>query len=310
VTGPHGTNGLADVCAPSIAPATGQSTVAQVTTANELLDAGYLFVATDYLGEGTPGLHPYIAGESAARNTIDIVRAARQLKPAHAGRDYVLWGHSQGGHTAMWGLKIANEYAPELDVHGVVAGAPPSQFALLYAALKNGPFRHYLFMATGGLNAAFGDEQAPLDQILTPEGLALLPELENGCTDYVRDTIGDVNVDDVLVADPFTIPAWRSLLDADDPGQFTQATGIPLLIIHAGADEQIPTASSQLLASHLCEIGQGTERWVYPGLKHAAVVPVALPDMIPWIHARFASDAPGGVTPTAQADVQISGCPG
>jgi pimeloyl-ACP methyl ester carboxylesterase len=305
----HGTNGLADVCAPSIAAASDPATANAMETANVLLDAGYLFTATDYLGEGTPGLHPYIAGESAARNTIDIVRAARQLKAAHAGHDYVVWGHSQGGHTAMWAVNIASKYAPELSIHGVVAGAPPSQFALLYTALKNGPFRHYLLMATGGLNAAFGDERAPLDQVLKPAGLALLPELENGCGAYLRDTLGSIVVDDVLIADPFTVPAWREVLAADDPQSFTTRNDIPLLIIHGGDDEQIPTVSSQILASHFCDIGQSVERWVYPGQKHAAVVPVSLPDMVSWIDARFADDDPGSVTPVGQTDVQVTGCP-
>ena len=63
-----------------------------------------MVTASDYQGEGTPGLLPYIAGDSAARNTIDIVRAARNLPAAHASDNYVVWGHSEGGHTAMFTL--------------------------------------------------------------------------------------------------------------------------------------------------------------------------------------------------------------
>ena len=50
---------------------------------------------------------PYIAGANAARNTIDIVRAARQLPDANTSTHYVVWGHSEGGQTAMFGLHIA-----------------------------------------------------------------------------------------------------------------------------------------------------------------------------------------------------------
>ena len=74
--------------------------------ANELLDHGWVVTASDYQGEGTPGLMPYLAGVSAARNTIDIVRAARQLPAAHASNRYVVWGHSEGGQTAMFALHI------------------------------------------------------------------------------------------------------------------------------------------------------------------------------------------------------------
>ena len=64
----HGTDGMADVCAPSLEP--GNS----APLANALLDKGWLVTATDYQGEGTPGLHPYIAGTNSAHNAIDIVR--------------------------------------------------------------------------------------------------------------------------------------------------------------------------------------------------------------------------------------------
>ena len=300
----HGTNGMADECAVSVAP----KGLAEL--ANGLTGQGWLVVATDQRGEGTPGLHPYIAGFAAARDAIDIVRASRQLKAAHASKDYVVWGHSQGGHTAMFTHNIAADYAPELTLDGVVAGAPPSQFNLIYTFLKTSPFKYYLLMAAGGINAAYGDEVAPLDEVLTPDGIDLLSVLEGGCSGYVRDETVNVQIDDVLRADPFTIPAWRALLTENDPQSFDTANDIPLLIIHGGADEQIPTASSALLQDHLCGIGQGLERWVYPGQSHAGVVGPSAPDMVQWITQRFdGSGAPGSIAPTGQPDVEITGCP-
>ncbi len=38
---------------------------------------GWTFVATDYEGLGTPGVHPYLVGLSEARGVLDIVRAAQ-----------------------------------------------------------------------------------------------------------------------------------------------------------------------------------------------------------------------------------------
>ena len=300
----HGTNGLADECAVSADPTD------LTDLANGLVGEGWLVVASDYRGEGTPGLHPYIAGFAAARDTIDIVRAARQLKAAHASTDYVVWGHSQGGHTAMFAHNIAADYAPELTLDGVVAGAPPSQFNLIYTFLKTSPFKHYLLMAAGGLNSAYGDEVAPLDEVLTSDGIALLPVLEGGCSGHIRDETVDIEIDDVLLSDPFEIPAWRDLLTDNDPQSFDTANDIPLLIIHGGEDEQIPTASSALLQDHLCGIGQGLERWVYPGQSHAGVIGPSAPDMVQWITQRFdGSGAPGSITPTGQPDVEVTGCP-
>ena len=298
----HGTNGMADECAPSL------NAPEDATQANSFLDQGWVFVATDHEGEGTPGLHPYIAGAPAGYNAIDIVRAARQMKRVHASKDYVVWGHSQGGHSAMFALKLADEYAPELDIHGVVAGAPPSQFDLLYSVLKESNFRHYIAMAAGGLNAAYGDDDAPLDEVLTPEGIELLDELENGCSGYLQERFGALNFDDYVLADPFTVPKWKKVLSAQDPTNFREAADIPLLIIHGGADEQIPVAASQLMLGDLCKVDQQLERWVYPGQSHAGVIGPSRADMIAWIEARFEGEDPGGVTPTGQPDVEIGGC--
>jgi fermentation-respiration switch protein FrsA (DUF1100 family) len=304
ITWGHGTNGMADSCAPSLDPNSA------VPLSDLLLDHGWEVVASDYQGEGTPGLLPYIAGDSAARNTIDIVRAARQLPAAHASANYVAWGHSEGGQTAMFGLHIGPTYAPELHLKGVVAGAPPSQFNLIYSFLKTSPFRYYLLMAAGGLNAAYGDKAAPLDQVLTPKGRTLLPALDEGCTGELSKKFGKVDVSTVTVADPFTIPKWQTVLKANDPEQFTTASPAPLLMIQGGNDEQIPVVSTELLAKHLCTVGQVLQRWIYPGRSHAGVIAPSSGDMVHWIADRFAgAPSPDRTAPSGQSDIQVTTCP-
>ena len=304
VTWGHGTNGMADVCAPSL------SAGSAVPEANELLDQGWVVTASDYQGEGTPGLMPYLAGVSAARNTIDIVRAARQLPAAHASSRYVVWGHSEGGQTAMFALHIGAAYAPELQLQGVVAGAPPSQFALVYTFLKTSPYRYYLLMAAGGLNAAYGNAAAPLGQVLTPLGLKHVADLDKGCTGYLVQRLDNIPTTSLIKADPFSVPAWKKLLMANDPQNFTAPSAAPLLIIQGGSDEQIPVVSTQILAKHMCNIGQDLERWIYPGQSHAGVIGPSTPDMIHWIADRFAGVAnPDQYTPTGLAGIGITVCP-
>ncbi len=305
VTWGHGTNGMADVCAPSLSP------VSAAPLANELLDQGWVVTASDYQGEGTPGLMPYISGVIAARNTIDIVRVARQMKAAHASDRYVVWGHSEGGQTAMYALHIGATYAPKLKLDGVVAGAPPSQFSLLYTFLENSPFRHYLLMAAGGLNKAYGDKAAPLPAVLTPLGLKHIPDLDKGCTSYVVQRLNGISTDKLVKKDPFTVPAWKKVLMANDPQNFSKKRAAPLLMIQGGDDEQIPVASTQILATHLCNLGQDLERWIYPGQSHAGVIGPSAGDMIHWIGDRFAGVAnPDPYVPTGQNDIQTTTCPG
>jgi len=301
VTWGHGTNGMADQCAPSLAP--NQAVPLQ----NQLLDQGWVVTASDYQGEGTPGLLPYLVGVVAARNTVDIVRAARQLPGAHAGKRYVVWGHSEGGQTAMFALAIGTSYAPDLDLVGVVAGAPPSQFQDIYAFLKTSPFRYYLFMAGAGFNVAYGSAAAPLSEVLTARGRSLLPVLGKGCADYIAKETNGYPLAEIVKADPFTVPAWRTLLTANDPGNISVPSTAPLLIIQGGADEQIPVATTALLEQHECSIGQGVERWIYPGQDHSGVIPVSMGDMVHWISDRFAGRL-DAVAPTGESGVEVTSC--
>ncbi len=303
VTWGHGTNGMADQCAPSLSPADA------VPLANRLLARGWVVTASDYQGEGTPGLLPYLVGVVAARNTIDIVRAAGHLSAAHASKEYVVWGHSEGGQTAMFSLAIGNSYAPGLHLMGVVAGAPPSQFQDIYVFLKSSPYRYYLFMAGAGFNAAYGNSVAPLSEVITDKGISLLPVLTKGCSDYIQKHTQVYSLADLVKADPFTVPAWKKLLVANDPGSLTTATSTPLLMIQGGSDEQIPVVTTQLLMKHVCALGQDVERWVYPGQSHAGVIPVSGNDMLTWINDRFTGVAnPDPYQPSGEAGIMVSTC--
>jgi hypothetical protein len=307
VTLAHGTDGMAPQCAESLDPNRGQLPVGLL---NELLDRGWELTASDYQGEGTPGPLPYLVGAAAAQDTIDIVRAAGHLPDAHTSRTYAVWGHSEGGQTALFDLELAGGYAPDLHLVGVVAGAAPSQFGLIYQFLRASPFRYYLLMVAGGYRAAYGPQAAPVDQILTPLGVGLLADLTKGCDDYLQRTLDAYSFDQVVKVDPFRVPAWRQLLTANDPGSFSTASPVPLLMPQGGSDEQIPTASTLLLAQHLCGVGQDLERWIYPGLDHYGAVAVYLPDMIEWLGDRFAGrPSPDPMTPTGEKGVQTTTCP-
>jgi alpha-beta hydrolase superfamily lysophospholipase len=305
ITWGHGSDGLAKQCAPSLDPA------ADVPLANQLLSQGWEITASDGQGfaAGTPGPAPYLVGTSSARNVIDIVRAARQLPAAHASSRYVVWGHSEGGQSALFTMQAAPAYAPDLHLEGAVAGAPPSQFSAMYPFLAGTGYSHLLFMAAAGYNTAYGNQAAPLSQVLTLFGMSKLPVLNQVCD--VASAIDKYPLRQLFKGDPFTVPAWRRLLTANDPGTFTAPSRVPLLIIQGGNDTEVPVASTQLLAAHLCGIGQGLQRWVYPGQTHAGVFTPSAPDMIGWIAGRFrGTPLPDRYTPHGQPGIQVTHCPG
>jgi alpha-beta hydrolase superfamily lysophospholipase len=305
----HGTNGMATQCAPSLALGTTGAKSA-FEELNALLAQRWVVVGSDYQGEGTPGPLPYLVGDIAARNTIDLVRAAQHLSAAHAGTNYVVWGHSEGGLTAMYSLHIAASYAPTLHLLGVVAGAPPSQFALMYTFLEKSPFRFYLYMAAIGYEKAYGPKKAPLADVLTPLGVRLASVVTKGCYGHDATAIDRYTMKQLVKKNPFDVPTWRILLQDNDPEYFTAAAPAPLLILQGGTDTQIPVISTQLLAQHLCSVGQDVERWIYPGMTHTGVITVSIGDMVHWIADRFAGVTdPDPYHPVGMPGIETSACP-
>ena len=305
VTWAHGTSGMADTCAPSLHPLWSTPPFE-----NGVLDRGLEITATDYQGEGTPGLLPYLAGVSAARNAIDIVRAARHLAAAHASRSYVVWGYSEGGQAAMFALNIASSYAPELHLVADVAGGVPSQFDRLYAELRASRDGFFLLMMAAGLNAAYGDKAAPLDEFVTPAGMALIPQLENRC--LVDPDVARLLHDryaDTTRANPSTIPAWRKVFMANDPENFATRSQAPLLIVQGGSDNLILPASARALATHECGLDPNVELWVYARQSHSWALVASADDTIHWIADRFVGAAnPGSDAPATPRDVQRTRC--
>jgi acetyl esterase/lipase len=96
----------------------------------------HIVVATDYAGLGTEGIHPYLIGESEARSVLDSVRAARALPNSGASNRFAVWGHSQGGHAALYTGQVAARYAPDLKLVGVAAAAPATYLVELFDADK------------------------------------------------------------------------------------------------------------------------------------------------------------------------------
>jgi pimeloyl-ACP methyl ester carboxylesterase len=120
----HGTVGIGNNCGPSRQP----NLQGYGFMINGLLKNHYAVALTDYEGLGESGSHPYLEPRSAAFNTIDAVRAMRNLT-AKVSTRWVGVGYSQGGQ-AVW---VANEldsyYGGGLRLQGSVALAPATNLS-------------------------------------------------------------------------------------------------------------------------------------------------------------------------------------
>ena len=107
-----------------------------------MVESGWIVTASDYFAEleGGSQLEPYVNGKIEGANNLDALRAAHELLHDQyrdldlSSYDFVTWGHSQGGHGAIWTAQIAAEYFPsttspgdpEFRLRGAALEAPAS----------------------------------------------------------------------------------------------------------------------------------------------------------------------------------------
>lgn len=282
----HGTTGLGDQCAPSQNEGNGES----ASIAAPFLERGFIVVATDYEGSGTPGVHPYVVGLSEARSTLDIIRAARNM--TETSGQSIVWGHSQGGGAALITAEIAPTYAPDTNVVGSVAGAPAVELKLLAAVLRTSPFFGYVFMAGAGFEAAYPD--IDLSEVLTEEGLNMVKTAAETCSE-IHDLVRGKDPALYIVKDPASVEPFATYLEANTPGNV--ATTVPIFVYHGENDEQIPVLGSKLYLERACVTGGSTIlRKTYPNVGHVDVITAAQSDIVAWIDQRLAG-TPAQFTP-------------
>lgn len=120
----HGTVGVGDGCAPSKNAINPRFKI----LAENLLAAGYVIIAPDYEGLGTPGIHPYLNLSSEARSALAAVKAAKDHYGTQLKGDWMSIGQSQGGHASLGTAEFANMDA---SYKGAVAGAPASSLGTI-----------------------------------------------------------------------------------------------------------------------------------------------------------------------------------
>lgn len=285
----HPTTGVADKCAPSLM----NSEVFQTIQGVDLMvQRGYVVVATDYPGLGTEGQHPYLVGVSEGRAVLDSVRAARQF--AGASNRFAVWGHSQGGHAALWTGEIAAEYAPDLAIVGVAAAAPASLLGKLFDDDLGTTSGEGLTALT--LWAWHNLYSIPLGSVVDASDVksveAIGGECLSGFTDFVTDVaaIGHIASGDFMHADPVKTQPWAGIIIANTPGK--KAAGAPVFIAQGSADVVVDPPVTTEFATLLCNQGTPVKFHEVPDATHTIIAHVSAAAAVEWIAARFAGEPP------------------
>ncbi len=283
----HGTTGVDRRCAPSIDyPNSGLDRVPEL---DAIVAAGTVVAITDYPGLGTPGPHPYLVGESEGRSVLDSIRAAQLLLGDQAGDTVAIYGHSQGGHSAVWADQLAGSYAPELKVAGVAAMAPPTDLGTLLDDDKSEPAGIVL---TGLAISSWSDyyPDVEVDTIVEPAARPFVHDIGGKC--IATTAQGFTDIPDVLALEttflsgnPSTAPGWGERLKENSPGDVS--TTIPLLVSQGLTDTLVRPAVTTAYVEAQCAAGASIEFDTYPGVGHFQVRTVAAPTVRDWLLARL-----------------------
>ncbi|QEO09924.1 lipase family protein [Protaetiibacter larvae] len=288
----HGTTGFAENCAPSLAEHPFESGALFVL--DQVIDNGWALVASDYIGLGTRGPHPYLIGPDTGHAALDAARAARQLSAARLGDVHVVWGHSQGGAGALWTGALAEEYAPELDIAGVASLAPASDLPALVRHLPEitggSVFASYVIAA---YTAIYPDVNArdfvrPGARV-TVEQMARRCLAEPGVFVSVLNALALSRDPEIFSQDPTQGVLGERLAQNVPPPTISA----PLLLAQGAADPLVIPAAQRAYADALCAAGQQLDYRDFAGRDHVALVEPdspLIPELFQWTKDRLAGE--------------------
>ncbi len=281
----HPTTGIARKCAPSLRA----SPTKAIEGLNELVAAGLVVTATDYPGLGTEGPIGYLVGPGQAYAVIDSVRAAQQIPGLGTGRNYALWGYSQGGHAALFAADLSRRYAPELNLMGVAAVAPPTSLdALLRANLNTVPGRILASFTLSSWSRKYG---APLGPLVDVQAARVVEEVGKSCIDDLGGKLDALAAQKgleqrFLKADPGKIKPWSGLMLENS--KFSLAARVPTLIIQGDADDIVRPEITQAFVRASCRVGVPVRYVVLKRKGHAGAIKDGAKQATNWIAAQMA----------------------
>lgn len=297
----HGTTGIARACAPSLT----DDPLEAIPDMSGPLAEGWVLALTDYPGLGTPGPHPYLVGASEGRAVLDSVRAAHALAREVDGGlelsdDYAIWGHSQGGHAALFAGQLAPDHLPELDLAGVAALAPATRLQDNLAAVQGTePGTLLTVLAVESWSRYYPGVST---DVLAERARRPAARLAGACLNrpsrYRIPIAGLALPDPVTSRDVTEDPSWVRLLDRNAPAPAGVAA--PVLVTQGLDDRVVAPGVTEAWVADRCAAGGGPTEWrTHGGVDHGEIVGPGGDDALAWTMDRFAGAAaadrcPGG----------------
>lgn len=281
----HGTLGMGDQCAPSRI----DNPVDNLDWLGGMLAKGWVVTATDYAGFGTPGTQGYLVGQAEANDVLNSVRAAISIPESQATKRFSIFGHSQGGHSALFAAKNAASYAPELTLVGTVAAAPAAEIIPILDESENTPIDWIIGPEILVSWPAFNPDLKASDVVSTI-GQKHYKTLADKC-------IGQAAIDGLIRTDlkeqffavnPIDRPDWRA--EAEKETAPILKPSQPLLVVESTTDEVIPPSTTEQYITQACQAGSPLNSLWIGDTSHPKIAEVAGPQITTWLYDQFAGN--------------------
>jgi len=279
----HGTLGFGNSCVPSRT----SDPVASISWVSTMLQKGWVVTATDYAGFGTAGTTGYLVGGDEAHDVLNSVRAARNISQAKAGTTYAIWGHSQGGNSALFTASEAATYAPELHLAGTVASAPAAELVPLlneqYGGIADWVIGPLIATSWPAANASLHAAD-----IMTATGRDNYKRIANQCivqstlVGFIRNILGQK----FFAKNPLSVPAWKTMAQQQSAPILVPTQ--PLFVIESKTDQVVLPNTTALYIQTACRTNSNlTSLWLN-NVAHQNIPKVSANNVINWIGGRFA----------------------
>jgi len=203
----------------------------------------------------------------------------------------VVWGHSQGGHAALWTGIVGPRYAPDLEILGVATIAPAANIKNILAmnVAVDKRFGAYLALSYSRFYPDITFEQA-----LRPEALDAACQIINLCDFVPPDDSERIEALAATFDGPALATSSNKALQARLEQNTADAPIQAAVVIAQGlSDIVVPPSATDAYVEERCSAGQRLEYWTFAGRDHVTLVLPGTPLeelLISWTMARFADE--------------------
>jgi hypothetical protein len=265
---------------------------------------GYIAAIANWQGFDDPNqTHPYFVAELEGYVVLDLTRAIYDFFSNPPSEDVLarpadavfFGGYSQGGHGAFAGDVMAPQYAPELNIVGVIGHAiAPDVQGLMNDSPLYAPYIVYAYRAYYGQELIdpqdFFQERwmASFERDVTKcidHALGYYPNTHQGqYTPRFREALqnGQLAVE---------FPEFKAMLDLNYSGREVNPS-TPAIILHGAADPIVQLRTVEPFVRRLCAENKSVTYRVYSGVNHFTTRQHSHIDTLAWMQDLLAGNTP------------------